>query len=64
MTRDEANKLILQKLSDFILLNPDIRFGQALYNLCIVYSADLDKWTDEYYTESEIMLKRMDNKYE
>jgi hypothetical protein len=58
----KINAEILQKLSDYLLLNPDMRFGQALYNLRIVYSKDLESWTDEYYTNPEITLARMEGK--
>lgn len=35
MTRLEANRIIIEILNDYVQSNPDIRFGQALYNLGI-----------------------------
>jgi hypothetical protein len=41
MKTEEANKEILRILTDYLTKNPDIRFGQALYNL------NINKWSDD-----------------
>ena len=61
MTRQEANRKILHRLSCYIHDNPEIRFCQALFNLGIVddSSVDYTTWKDEYYTESVDTLEGM-----
>lgn len=41
MKTEEANKEILRILTDYLTRYPDIRFGQALYNL------NINKWSNE-----------------
>lgn len=49
--RQESNRLILNKLSEYIEKYPDIRFGQLLVDLKILqYNIDgttMDPWNDE-----------------
>lgn len=49
--RQESNRLILNKLSEYVEKYPDIRFGQLLVNLKILqYNNDgtmMDPWNDE-----------------
>ncbi len=49
--RQESNRLILNKLSEYIEKYPDIRFGQLLADLKILqYNIDgtvMDPWNDE-----------------
>ena len=49
--RQESNRLILNKLSEYVEKYPDIRFGQLLVNLKILqYNIDgtmMDPWSDE-----------------
>lgn len=63
MTRQEANKEILTTLTNAMHLYPDARFGQILQFLNITISKinnDFNTyWVDEYYLESEELLKRM-----
>jgi len=59
------NLLILTKLATYIANNPDLRFGQALFNLNIVIGFNADQhdphyvWKDEFYLEPGEILKRM-----
>jgi hypothetical protein len=64
-TRQECNIEILNRLGDYILSHPDIRFGQALVNLNIlniVYDSlgENPIVSDPYYEESVQTLRRMD----
>lgn len=49
--RQESNRLILNKLSEYVEKYPDIRFGQLLADLRIIqYTAAgsvMDPWNDE-----------------
>lgn len=63
-TRQECNLEIINRLGDYILSHPDIRFGQALVNLNIlniVYDSlgENPIVSDPYYEESVQTLKRM-----
>lgn len=42
MTRHDYNKLILDKISEYLDTYPDIRFGQALVNLKILEYSDIE----------------------
>lgn len=58
--RLQANRQILELLSDYIEQNPDIRFQQALWNLNIItrtgYAKDKVLIEDRFYEESDITL--------
>ena len=63
-TRQECNLEIINRLGDYILSHPDIRFGQALVNLNIlniVYDSlgENPIVSDPYYEESVQTLRRM-----
>jgi len=68
MTRIEANRTIINILSQYVEDNPDIRFHQMLFNLNLekqvvtkdgeIYNADL------YNMEPEAALKRISEMYE
>lgn len=65
MTRQEANKLILKKLSLVIKSNPDIRFCQLLRNLGAVREIKYPMinqpvWANEFNTESTATLENME----
>ena len=67
-TRQECNLEIINRLRDYILSHPDIRFGQALVNLNIlniVYDSlgENPIVSDPYYEESVQTLKRMTQWY-
>jgi hypothetical protein len=60
--RQAANQIILNKLTEYLQANPDMRFSQALGNLNIVingYDYPKDNWENDYYTEPTEVLKRM-----
>lgn len=66
--RQEANRLILERLAAEIEAHPDLRFGQILVNLGVLrvnrqYLAPTD-WaetvSDPFYEESTATLARME----
>lgn len=64
MTRLEANRLILNELSNLIEAQPDLRFIQALSGLDIIeilYDSDWKciGYKDTFHEESEKTLKRI-----
>ncbi len=63
MTRQEANKLILELIKRYVEECPDQRFGQILFNLKInefQNSQDpLEGLRDIYGDESETILRRL-----
>lgn len=67
MSRLKYNLEILKILEEYIVNNPDIRFGQALYNLNITRTLqsvgmnqdDPTQWCSEFYTESKDTLERL-----
>ena len=67
MERRDYNKIILQLLYDKIMLEPNLRLGQALIDLKILKTvnvANVPVVEDPYYEEPKVTLKRMlfDNK--
>lgn len=54
MTRYKANKLIMGRLQTYIKKNRGIRFNQMLVNLGITR-----EYLDDFYTESEDVLKKL-----
>lgn len=62
IVRQLANREIIEIISQYISLNPEMRFGQCLLNLNIVEVDDRGHWEDEYYTESTITLERVKKK--
>jgi hypothetical protein len=64
MTRLEANKKILALLNAHIEKYPAERFSQALLNLGVVvdWGGDENAWEDDFYLESEELLKRIGQK--
>lgn len=59
--RQESNRLILGKLSEYIEKYPDIRFGQLLANLRIIQYTDVGSVMDPWNEESIDMLRRIIN---
>jgi hypothetical protein len=69
MTRKEANLQILAKITEHVMLNPDIRFGQTLRNLGVIVDfmgiGPLEgsvQWSNHFNEEPTSMLKRMEEK--
>lgn len=62
--RKELNLKIARTLTDYLIANPDIRFGQALETLGIVDSETNDYgvpiWYNHFYEEPKDMLERME----
>lgn len=65
--RQNANLQILNKLHDYLLAYPDIRFGQALANLNII-EYDRTKLTpeviDPFFEESADILEKVNKTIE
>lgn len=68
MNRQKANLAILERLYEYIVQNPDQRFGQILRNTGIVldtrakFGDNVENiWVNGFYEESDSVLKRMDN---
>ena len=62
MTRQDYNKVILQLITEKVMSEPDLRFGQILINLKVlktVNTANVPGVEDPFYEEPEVMLKRM-----
>ena len=57
--RRSDNKLILEKLNEFLENNPDIRFGQALYILGILKQDANGNTVDVFNDEPSAILKRI-----
>lgn len=72
MTRQEANLQLVTILQEIIQNNPDLRFSQILYNFHFVHKLrpvnpqTLEEysyqWQNEFYLESERLLKRVQEK--
>ena len=67
-TRQEQNRQIVQLMQTLVESYPDLRFGQILQNFGFVDVLELHKhvmefsgnvWTDEFYKEPEVILKRV-----
>jgi len=61
MLRQEANKKILEILSNQIDKHPDWRFGQLLVNLNIVQTDYEGRIMDPFYKESVNILEDINN---
>lgn len=59
MTRQEANKVLLDKISKVVEAYPDWRFGQILYNLNIVRMDANRRIMDPFYEESTETLEKI-----
>jgi hypothetical protein len=60
MTRKEANLEIIRLIYAYVENYPDQRFGQILQNIDVVRrSKSASTLEDEYYLESEELLKRV-----
>lgn len=64
MTRQEANRLILKRISDEIERNPHVRFHQILRNLNVIEEFrdefGIPKWwLNEFHAEPDLILNRM-----
>jgi hypothetical protein len=60
MTRKEANLEIIRLIHAYAETYPDQRFGQILQNIDVVRrSKSASTLEDEYYLESEELLKRV-----
>ena len=58
MTRQEANKKILEVISDYVEKCPDMRFWQLLYNLNIVRGEPFEI-QDDFSRESVEILNNL-----
>ena len=60
MTRQEANKRILEILGEYVDKYPDWRFGQILVNSNIVTVINTSNGTvcDPFYEESKVTLEK------
>lgn len=58
MTRQEANRKILEVISDYVEKCPDIRFWQLLYNLDIIRGEPFEI-KDDFVRESVEMLNNL-----
>jgi len=63
MTRQEANREIVRRLSNWVEIYPDLRFSQVLYGAGVVkdHPVGINGWADDFYLESTELLKRMDD---
>ena len=62
MTRQEANREIIAKLSEIVEASPDLRFGQILWNVGILYWLTPGVLIKDPHSEEPIdTLKRMNN---
>ena len=68
MTRKETNLEILRLMYEYAEANPDMRFGQILSGSAVIMSGEIfdpenrqlgNFWWDEYYLESDDLLKRV-----
>ena len=59
MTRQEANKKILEKLSKMVEKYPDWRFGQLLVNCDLLEIIEPGIVADPFHEESEQTLKNI-----
>ena len=64
MTRYEANKKILEILSNYIENNPEQRFIQILWNLELINIYNSELIEDRYNEESETTLNKILNSIE
>lgn len=68
MNRQDANRLIIELLSNAVETYPDLRFGQVMQALLAVKPqrpAHPDQeipWQNEFYMESTDLLKRIKTK--
>ena len=53
------NVSIIEKLSEYIKTNPDLRFHQILWNLGIIETDNKGEILDKYYEESEVTWKKL-----
>lgn len=59
MTRQQANAELADILTYIIELNPDMRFGQILQNYGFIIRDDDGSWSNGFYLEPQILLKRV-----
>ena len=59
--RKNANKELLNILTNYLEKHPEIRFSQAIENLNIVKTND-EYWVNEFYVESDVLLERVKGK--
>lgn len=60
--RQENNLLLLNRLYEIVLSEPDSRFGQILRNYGFINEENegLIYWTNEFYTEPEVVVARVE----
>ena len=58
MNRQEYNLKIINKLQQYFIDNPDIRFFQALWNLNIIETVNV-KIKDKYNEESKVTYNNL-----
>lgn len=61
MTRQEANRELVDILSELVEKHPDMRFGQLLEYASIVRTRHLGPgdWQNEFYMEPQKLLERV-----
>jgi hypothetical protein len=62
MNRQENNLLLLNRLYEIVLKQPDSRFSQILANYGFVREIVIDRllWVNEYYTEPNEVVERVE----
>lgn len=61
MTRQEANKRILEILGEYVDKYPDWRFGQILVNsnvVTVIHTSNGTVCDDPFYEESKVTLEK------
>lgn len=61
MTRQEANRKILELIAAEVEAHPDLRFNQFLHNMNVVFHCEDNIIEDviDYYEEPVVTLKRI-----
>ncbi len=60
--RTRANLALVQNLHDLIEKNPNMRFGQILFNFGFVSETTYGSWKDEFFAEPEKTLERVESR--
>ncbi len=62
MSRQEANLAILQRLLEAAEADPDLRFGQLLWNVGVLRAGEEGGLKDPYNDESTAILRRIEKR--
>lgn len=62
MSRQEANLAILQRLLEAAEADPDLRFGQLLWNVGVLMAGEEGGLKDPYNDESTAILRRIEKR--